>query len=171
MRKIVVFAFALAVMLACLAPSVNAIRTPTRFYVKSYGSPWDTRPVGVGHIIVGDYSIWEFINWGKIVQEGGNINSPPIGHFEAYNFWVINMATVKSVVYYSQVNMTLYDGPYAGKTFELQGFVDVCVFPGGNQGGAILGGFMTGHVDGRRVAGHVEPIEVLSASAFDGYIY
>jgi hypothetical protein len=170
MRKLIV-ASTIALILACLAPTVMAIQAPTRFYVKMYGSPGDTKPVGVGHILVGNYSIFEFINWGKVVQEGGNINSPPIGHFEAYNFWVIDTVHVKSVVYYTQVNITLDIGPYAGKTFQLYGFLDIYVFPGGNQGGAVLGGYLVGHVDGRRVAGQVEPIEVFSAYAFDGNVY
>jgi len=144
-------------------PLVNASRTVSAFYVKIYANPWDSTILKVQN---GSKTyLMEFIQWGNVTEEGGNVWTPRIGRI---TWHVLMFGDLETMLGWAQMRfvMEFDSGAYAGKVVEGIGNGDVVLFPTG--GGQPIGGEFVGHGD-MHVKGSIGPIEVASGCKFVGY--
>lgn len=145
-------------------PLASALPVVSKFYVKVYANPSDSTIIH--HYVVDNHEILDFSQFGNLTAEGGNIQTPPIGRLDWHVIWIIDLSTLKSVMF-GTFALTFTSGQHAGKIVEGTFIVpNVILFPSG--GGQIVSGAFVGRGD-MNVAGRLEPIEVPSGAAFIGY--
>jgi len=135
----------------------------SRFSVKIYVNPWDS--IMLSQHGMGRIRTLEYVQWGNVTEEGGNVWTPRIGRITWHLLWIFDTETGLGRIY-ARFTMEFDSGQFAGKTVEGNAVSDVISVPTG--GAAVIEGRFTGHGD-MHVKGNVEPVEVGSACAFIGY--
>jgi hypothetical protein len=134
-----------------------------RFSVKIYVNPWDS--VMLSQHGMGRIRTLEYIQWGNITEEGGNVWTPRIGRLTWHVLMFSDLETMLGWAHVSFV-MEFDSGVYAGKRIEGTGRGDLRLLPTG--GGQVISGNFVGHGD-MHIQGDIGPIEVGSGCKFVGY--
>jgi hypothetical protein len=154
-------------LLFAMTPLATAATKVSPFHVKIYANPYDSVPVGQGQYVIGNYVIFDLVQWGNLTEGSGNHLTPPVGEFTWHLIWVMDMRTVRSVLF-AEFTMSFNSGMYAGKIIKGNLIANITVYTSPGGGGGVEGGVFSGHGD-LNVAGRLEPVEVGSAVAFIGY--